>query len=288
MIRRPAVAGMFYDQDPDDLRETLDVCFLGPYGPGRLPTPAPIVTRNMVGLVCPHAGYRFSGYAAAHAYAELADDGLPDTAVLIGPNHRALGVGAAIVTNGKWLTPLGEVEIDSEVAAAILDASDLVREDEIAHAAEHSLEVQIPFLQYMNARTKIVPIVISILAWEDARLYAEELGRVVAKALEGRNAVIIASTDLTHYETKAEAHRKDGEAIAAIQSLDYAGLLEVVERMDISMCGVTPVAISLAAEAALGAKRAELLSYYTSGDIIGDMSQVVGYAALKIVRAEVD
>lgn len=286
MIRRPAVAGMFYDQNPDDLRETIEACFLGPYGPGRLPTPASIITRDITGLVCPHAGYRFSGYGAACAYAELADDGLPDTAVLIGPSHRTYRATAAIVSSGKWLTPLGEVEIDSEVANVILKSSDLVREDETAHAAEHSLEVQVPFLQYMNARTKIVPIVLSILAWEEARLYAEELGRAVAKALDGRNAVVIASTDLTHYETKTEAERKDGYAIEAIKSLDYVGLLDVVERMDISMCGVTPVAVLLAANAIMGAKRAELLSYYTSGDIIGDMSQVVGYAALKITRGK--
>ncbi|MEN6370976.1 MAG: AmmeMemoRadiSam system protein B [Armatimonadota bacterium] len=284
MIRQPAVAGLFYDESPEDLRETMDACFLGPYGPGRLPVPAPIITRNIVGLICPHAGYRFSGYATASAFFDLADDGLPDTAVLIGPNHRGIGAPAAIMPQGSWLTPFGEVEIDSDAARAIMGATDLVTEDNRAHQPEHSLEVQVPFLQYLGGKTKIVPILISIIAWEDALLYAEELGRAITSAIDGKNAVVIASTDLTHYQPKAEAERKDRAAIAAMESLDYAGLIDVVARMDISMCGVVPTAIALAAHRSLGAKRADLLSYYTSGDIIGDTSQVVGYGALKAVK----
>lgn len=284
MIRKPAVAGMFYDESPEDLRETLDACFLGPYGPGRLPAPAPIITRNIVGLICPHAGYRFSGYAAASAFLELADDGIPDVAVLIGPNHRGIGAPAAIMSEGSWLTPLGEVEIDSDAARAIMNSTDLVAEDNRAHQSEHSLEVQVPFLQYLGGKTKIVPIIMSIIVWEDIPLYTEELSRAIAVALDGRNAVVIASTDLTHYQPKAEAERNDRAAIAAIESLDYTGLIDVVARMDISMCGLVPTATALATHLALGAKRADLLSYYTSGDIIGDTSQVVGYGALKVVK----
>lgn len=284
MIRQPAVAGMFYEKDSEELKESLDACFLGSFGPGRLPAPAPIVTRNIVGLICPHAGYRYSGYAAASAFLELAEDGLPDIAVLIGPNHRGTGAPAAIMTSGTWLTPLGEVEIDSAAAGAILSGSDLLKDDPRAHLAEHSLEVQVPFLQYLGGNIKIVPIVLSIFAWEDATLYAEELSRAIAAALDGRNAVVIASTDLTHYQPKAEAERKDRAAIAAMESLDYKGLIDVVARMDISMCGVAPTAAALAAHLALGAKRADLLSYYTSGDVTGNASQVVGYGALKVVK----
>jgi AmmeMemoRadiSam system protein B len=286
MIRKPAVAGMFYDEDPNDLRETLDACFLGPYGPGRLPSPAPIVTRDIVGLICPHAGYRFSGYAAANAFFQLAEDGLPDIVILIGPNHRGIGAPAAVMLEGVWATPLGEVEIDSETAKKIVKSTDIVREDYRAHLQEHSLEVQVPFLQYMGDKIKIVPIVMSIVAWEDALLYAEKVGRAIATAIEGQNAVVIASTDLTHYEPKSNAEMKDQQVIAAIESLDYSRLIDIVADLDITMCGVTPTATTLVANLALGARRAELLSYYTSGDIIGDMSQVVGYGALRVMKSE--
>ena len=283
-VRKPAVAGMFYDADPEDLRESIDACFLGPYGPGKLPLAAPVVTRDIVGLVVPHAGYRFSGYAAASAYYELSEDGLPDTAVLIGPSHRGIGSPAAIMTSGTWLTPLGETELDSETARSILAGSNLLNEDERPHLPEHSLEVQVPFLQYLSPKIKIIPILFAIVTWEEARVYAEELGRAIASALEGKNAIVIASTDLTHYEPKSEAANKDRQAISAMEALDYIGLLETVANVDITMCGVVPTAVALSACAAMGGKRAELLTYYSSGDIIGDTSQVVGYGALKVVK----
>ncbi|MBI2843766.1 MAG: AmmeMemoRadiSam system protein B [Armatimonadetes bacterium] len=284
MLRAPAVAGMFYESDPDELREAMDACFLGPYGPGRLPLPAPIITRDIVGLVCPHAGYKFSGSAAAFAYFELAQDGIPDTVVLLGPSHRSARSPAAIVPDGAWLTPLGKTEIDSEAAHAAMEASSLLSIDESAHLLEHSLEVQLPFLQYLGPKTKIVPIILSVLVWEDVPLYAEELSRAIAHALDGKNAVVIASTDFTHYEPKIVAEKDDSEAIAAIKSMDYRKLVDVVATRQISMCGVVPTAVAIAACSILGGKRAELLSYYTSGDIIGEDDQVVGYGALKIVR----
>lgn len=284
MIREPAVAGMFYDANPNNLLESLDASFLGPYGPGRLPAPAPLLSRDIVGLVSPHAGYQFSGYAAAASYFELAEDGLPDTAILIGPNHRGTGSPAAIMTSGTWRTPLGDAEIDSEIACAMLESSDLLREDARAHASEHSLEVQVPFLQYLSRKIKIVPVLLSILAWEDAPLYAENIGRGIAEAIGEKNVVVVASTDFSHYEPKAVAEENDRRAIDAIETQDYKALLDVVSRRGISMCGVVPTAATLVACAMLGAKRARLLAYYTSADIIGDTSQVVGYGALKIVR----
>ena len=286
MTRQPAVAGTFYEADAEGLREAIDDCFLGPFGPGSRPEPASTVTRNIVGLVCPHAGYRFSGCAAAAAYFELARDGLPETAVLIGPNHRGIGSPAAIMSSGTWRTPLGNVEIDSETARAILRGSDLLQEDETAHLPEHSLEVQLPFLQYLGGGTKIVPILLSILAWENAGSYTENLGRAISEALQGKNAVVIASTDLTHYEPKEFAERQDRMAIEAIEALRYRSLLDVVARRGISMCGAVPTAVAIVACSGLGARKASLLTYYTSGDIVGDTSQVVGYGALKIVRGE--
>jgi AmmeMemoRadiSam system protein B len=273
-----------FDADPAELRESIDASFLGPFGPGRLPLPAPIVTRDIVGLVCPHAGYMFSGSAAAAAFAELADDGLPDSAVIIGPNHRGDGAPAAIMSSGTWQTPLGDVEIDSETAAAIRDASGLVQEDETAHLREHSVEVQIPFLQYLSPRIRIVPILLSIRSREDGLLFAENVGKAIAEAVDGKNAVVIASTDFTHYETKHTAEQQDEQAMSAIARLDYSGLLDIVERKGISMCGVVPTAAAIVACLGLGAKRAERLAYYTSGDIIGETSQVVGYGSLKMVK----
>ncbi len=284
MKREPAVSGTFYDDDPQELRDTVDACYLGPFGPGMLPMPAPIITRNIKGLICPHAGLGFSGYAAAWAYYHLAEDGLPDTVVLIGPNHRGQGAPAAVMTQGTWATPLGEVEIDTDAAHAVLQSSGLFREDPTAHIREHSLEVQLPFLQTLGKPVKIVPIVVSLLAWEDAPLYAEQLGRGIAQAIEGRNAVVIASTDLTHYEPKSSAEEKDHLAISAIVKLDALGLLDVVARRDISMCGATPTAATIVAATALGATVGELLTYYTSGDIIEDRDQVVGYGSLMLVK----
>jgi AmmeMemoRadiSam system protein B len=284
MLREPAVAGTFYDDDPSELRETIDACYLGPFGPGKLPMPAPMITRNIIGLICPHAGLRFSGYAAAWSYYELAEDGIPDTAVILGPNHRGLGAPAAIMTRGEWATPLGNVQIDSETATAILSSSGLVAEDPIAHQKEHSIEVQLPFLQTLGKPISIVPIIVSLLAWEDAPLYAEELGRSIAQAISGKNAVVIASTDFTHYEPKSSAEAQDRHAIEAIAKLDAQALVETVIEREITMCGVVPAAAAVVAAKKLGATSGEKLTYYTSGDILGDESPVVGYGALMLTK----
>lgn len=287
IVRTPARAGEFYDAEPEELRETVEACFLGPFGPGRLPSPAPFRTGDVAALVCPHAGLRFSGYAAAMAYSELAEDGLPDTVVLIGPNHFGVGSPAAVMTEGLWETPLGALEIDKELAEKVVEESRYLRDDVAAHKMEHSLEVQLPFLQYLaGSKVKIVPIVIAHLTWEDARLLVEDLGDALGKALTDTESVIVASTDFTHYEPKSSAEKKDSSAIDQIRKLDWSGLLDVVQSQDISMCGAVPTATAIRASKALGAKQAELLTYYTSGDIIGDTSQVVGYGSLKITRGK--
>jgi len=295
--RQPAVAGAFYENDPEELKRSIEALFLGPMGPGRLPkrpgraaqghTPR---SRSVAALVCPHAGYRFSGYAAAWAYLHLAEDGLPNTAVIIGPNHRGVGAPAALAARGTWLTPLGEVAVDEQVASLLLEGSNYLAADDSAHLLEHSLEVQIPFLQYISggADVKIAPIAISALTSDGARSLTRDLGRAIASALSERNGVVIASTDFTHYEPRFVAEKQDRLAVEAIQSMDPCRLLDVVERNGITMCGAVPTAVAMAAAAELGAEHAELLSYYTSGDILGDPSQVVGYASLKIVRRTAD
>lgn len=283
--RRPAVAGMFYSDDSDALREEIEQSFLGLLGPGRLPEPEEQRLGNVVGIVSPHAGYMYSGYAAAEAFLALAEDGIPDVAVIIGPNHRGYGVPAAIMEQGMWETPLGDLRIDEEVTACLLDSRPYLRADATAHRLEHSIEVQAPFLQFISAnRTRIVPITVAVAPTPEAKAFTASLGEAIAVAVEGLNAVVIASTDMTHYRSKSIAEREDKAAIEAVLALDTEKLLDVVYERGISMCGAVPTAVALEACKRLGASKAELLRYYTSGDVTGDTGQVVGYAALKIVR----
>lgn len=285
MRRRPAVAGMFYAADEKSLRREIEEAFLGRLGPGSLPAPTPVRLGRMLGLVSPHAGYMYSGYAAAAAFGELAKDGLPDVAVIIGPNHRAIGAPAAIMEKGTWETPMGVTHIDADVAGTLLRSCGYLQVDERAHVLEHSLEVQVPFLQYLAGdKTTIVPVAIGAPASAEAKVFCRDLGAAIASALEGRQAVVIASTDMTHYESKSRAQAKDALAIKAIEALDSDALIDVVNREAITMCGVVPTAVAIEACKTMGATKAELLTYYTSGDVTGDVGQVVGYAALKIVR----
>jgi AmmeMemoRadiSam system protein B len=288
MSRHPAVAGTFYDRDRNRLLQELEAAFLGSLGPGKLPEANPTRLGRVVGLVSPHAGYVYSGYAAAAAFNALAEDGIPDVAVIIGPNHRGLGIPAAIMEQGIWETPLGEIRIDGDVSACLLESCPYLQADASAHRLEHSVEVQVPFLQFISgSRTKIVPITIAVAPTPEARVLVDSLGSAIANALQGKSAVVIASTDMTHYESIAAARLKDEAAIEAILALDAGRLLDVVSERGISMCGVVPTAVALAACKELGAAKAELLRYYTSGDITGEADQVVGYAALKIVSDQV-
>ncbi|MGB9619492.1 MAG: AmmeMemoRadiSam system protein B [Armatimonadota bacterium] len=286
MTRRPAVAGMFYEGDAALLQASIERCFTGRLGPGRRPTPREgRAERSVVGLVCPHAGYIYSGAAAAHSYAALADDGLPDVAVILGPNHHGLGEAVAVSTQDKWATPLGEVRLDLDTAAAIIRYSAYARDDDLAHLREHSIEVQVPFLQYIAGDSvEIVPIALAHFDQHSARELVSDLGAAIAKALEGKNAVVIASTDFTHYESATAARAKDTLALERIASLDPEGLLHVVDEHRISMCGVVGTAVMLEACRRMGAGSARVLTYYTSGDVTGDSLQVVGYGAAAIER----
>ncbi len=287
MSRRPAVAGTFYNGDPDLLTKDIERCFLNVHGPGRIP----IIHRqqertgDVIGLVAPHAGYIYSGPAAAHAYSRLAADGLPETVVILGPNHHGLGEAAAVASSTNWLTPLGTVHIDTEVAEAILSTSKFAREDDEAHLKEHSIEVQIPFLQFIGGhKVKVVPISIAHLSLGDAIELVNDLGTAIANALVGKNALVISSTDLSHYEPQDIAKSKDAIAIEKILALDAEGLLKAVEANSISMCGATGTAAAIVACKALGATKTQKLAYYTSGDIIGDHKQVVGYCAASMEK----
>jgi len=275
-IRRPCQAGAFYEGTAKSLKTQIENCFLHEFGPGKIPE---IVEgqRQTIGFVCPHAGYMYSGAVAAHAYYTLALDGKPDVVFLFGPNHGGYGSGLAVMNGGFWRMPLGDVEIDSESANQIVRESGIVDVDDSAHRIEHSIEVQLPFLQYLyGSKFKIVPICFLMQDLSSAR----EVGQAVAKVLAGKNGVIIASSDMTHYELQESAERKDKMVLEAVEAMDEAKLYSVIEAHCISACGYGPIAALITAAKILGAKEAKLLCYKTSGDVIGDYSSVVGYAAV--------
>ena len=280
-IRRPTQAGAFYEGNAESLKKQIEDCFLHKFGPGKIPEVVEAGTRKIVGLVCPHAGYMFSGPVAVHAYYELALDGTPEVFVIFGPNHTGYGSALAVMNEGVWRMPLGDVEVDSETANQIVRESRIVDVDDSAHRFEHSIEVQLPFLQYLyGSKFKIVPICFLMQDLSSAR----EVGQAVAKVLADKNAVIIASSDMTHYEPHERAAKKDRLALEAVEAMDEAKFYSIIETQRVSACGYGPIAALITAAKILGAKEAKLLCYKTSGDVIGDYSSVVGYAAVSFKK----
>ena len=276
MVRHAAVAGYFYKGSPEGLRKQVS----------EFVTPA-AMRKKAIGIVVPHAGLIYSGSVAGAVYSRIE---LPDTIVLIGPNHTGLGAPVSLMAEGAWETPLGVISIDEMLAAAIISQSPRIREDELAHLREHSLEVQLPFIQYLKSNFKIVPIQML-----DTRLETcQELGRAVASVIidrrgggngrEGANSVlIVASSDMTHYEKASAAKEKDFKAIQQILSLDPGGLYHTVKEFGITMCGYGPAVAMLTAAQLLGATKAELVKYSNSGETSGDYDQVVGYAGIIVM-----
>jgi AmmeMemoRadiSam system protein B len=280
-VRHPCQAGAFYEGTPAALERQIESCFTNKLGPGKLPNVTKTATKKVVGLICPHAGYMFSGPVAAQAYYELALDGRPDVIVILGPNHSGYGSGLAAMNEGLWRTPLGDVEIDHETANQIVHESHIVDIDDSAHEYEHSIEVQLPFLQYLyGSDFKIVPICFLMQDLSSAK----EVGEAVAKALLGKKAVIIASSDMTHYEPQESAQRKDKKALDAIEAMDEVRFQSVIEAYNVSACGHGPIVALITAAKNLGGREAKLLCYATSGDVIGDRSSVVGYAAVCFMK----
>jgi len=281
IIRRPAVAGSFYEGTEEGLRRQIENCYTHPLGPGKLPGLSSKKEGNILGLVSPHAGYMYSGPVAARGFYEVIGEEIPEVVVILGPNHRGFGAPVAIMEEGEWETPLGKTEIDEELARKITAAASIIQPDEAAHQMEHSLEVQLPFLQYSYGENfKIIPI---CMMQQDKRT-SQEVGEALARVLEGENSLIIASTDLTHYQPKELAERQDKRVLEAILSRNSERLTEVILRYNVSMCGPGPVMVMLTATSLLGGTRARLLKYATSGDITGDYSAVVGYASLCIEK----
>jgi AmmeMemoRadiSam system protein B len=268
MIREAAVAGQFYPGWPAELREAIG--YMASREEDKI---------DVVGVVSPHAGYIYSGPVAGAVFSRINFTG---TFILLGPNHRGAGKPFSITTAGAWKTPLGEVAINAELAGAVLKASGRLEEDALAHRYEHCLEVQVPFLQYFQPGVKIVPI---LLSNAQPDVYAE-IGRAIVQGLResGEEAIILASSDMTHYEPHERAKAKDRLAIDAILSLDADGLLRCIAEHGISMCGYAPVISLITAARELGAQKGELVKYQTSGDSSGDYSSVVGYAGIIISK----
>ena len=266
MIRKATVNGQFYPGNKESLRKMIS----------QLIVPKK-TKRKAILSISPHAGYIYSGSVAGEVFSSIE---LPKSFVILGPNHTGMGSPLALFKKGEWETPLGNVSIDEELAELILENCSFVKEDVSAHTYEHSIEVQLPFLQYFLPSFKFVPICVSYLSYSQL----EETGIGLAQAIKKfkEDVLLIASTDFSHYVSQKIAEEKDGMAIKKILELNPKGLYEIVTKEKISMCGVAPTTIALKAAIELGAKGAELVKYATSGDVSGDYSQVVGYGGIII------
>jgi AmmeMemoRadiSam system protein B/AmmeMemoRadiSam system protein A len=264
MIRNPVVAGQFYPASAEDLREMIAQL-----------TDVKAEKEEVVGLLVPHAGYIYSGRVTGATISRIK---FKETFIIIGPSHTGLGKPYSVMTEGVWRTPLGDVETDTELAKKIVEVSAYVREDDGAQEGEHAVEVQLPFLQYFRSDIRIVPI---ILAYSRADIY-KEIGRDIARAIKelDREVVIMASGDMTHYESQKAASEKDHLAVEAMLELDEDELTRRYEAHNITMCAHGPVVCLISAAKELGVSGAELVKYETSGDTTGDYSAVVGYAGV--------
>ncbi|MEW6329123.1 MAG: MEMO1 family protein [Candidatus Micrarchaeota archaeon] len=271
-MRYPVVAGAFYTSDKASLEREVDGYLKGARMGARKEA------RGIAAGVAPHAGYMYSGWVAAFTYARIAEEyASAPTFVIVGPNHTGEG-SALAVSLQDWVTPLGEVKNDKELARAVQKNSNLIDFDESAHLHEHSIEVQLPFLQRVYKNFSFVPI---CMMMQDAET-AEDVGRAVAKGARElkREVVLIASSDFTHYESAASANKKDKLALGAIERMDVRAFLETIERERISVCGYAPIGAAIVYAKEMGAKRASVEKYATSGDITHDYAAVVGYASV--------
>ena len=290
-IRNAAVAGQFYPGNEKSLKQQIEECFLDKRGFGTIPSPKK-VGHNLKGLVVPHAGFVYSGAIASHAYARLVEQGFADTFIILGPNHTGMGSGVSVMTEGAWKTPLGMVPIESSLAQTI--STGIIDRDSSAHTYEHSIEVQLPFLQYIarGRKFEFVPVCMMMQDYETV----QEVGAILVKAIQKskKNIVLIASSDFSHagfnYQSAPPkgmrvdnyAEKQDAFAIEKILGLDPKGLIQTVEEHTITMCGYGPVAAMLFAAKKLGATKAELLKYGTSYEVHPG-SSCVGYGTIAVV-----
>ncbi len=273
-VRKPAVVGSFYPATKDELLQMIESCFMHPYGPRKKPPAGN--GKRIIGMICPHAGYMYSGPVAAHSYYE-ASSLKPDLVIMIGPNHYGIGSGVATMKEGSWETPLGFVYVNGNAAEQVVKSSGIVDFDDAAHSEDHCLEVQLPMLQFIyKHKFEILPIIL----WMQDRETAVDVGKAIAEVARNKNTLLIASSDFTHYEPNEQAHEKDGELIKTILELDVSKYYTVLERLNVTACGYGAIASIMTAVKILGAKKGEPLKYATSGDIAGNKSSVVGYGSI--------
>ncbi len=289
-IRKPVVAGQFYDEKRKDLIDTIENCFIDKRGPGKIPEKND-KEKNIKGVVVPHAGLIFSGSIAAHSYKEIFENGFADTFIILGPNHTGIGSGVSMMEKGSWITPLGKTKINEKLSEKIHFG--IIDNDKTAHLQEHSIEVQLPFIQYLSQdkETSFVPISMSMQDKDTNK----EVGKIIADAVKktGEKVIIIASSDFSHVgfnymsmppsgiNVDDYAKKQDKKAIDEILKLDPEKLVEVVLKENISMCGYGPVSVMLHASKINGAKKAELLKYGTSYEV-HPSSSCVGYGAISV------
>ncbi len=269
-VRHPAVAGRFYPRDPDDLRSEAR----GYLEQSNVASEAP---KHALGCIAPHAGYMYSGHVAGAVFARIE---IPSRCIVMCPNHTGMGRALAIMSEGAWETPLGAISIDTDLAGALKQRFAALQEDPAAHRAEHAAEVELPFLQLLQPNLKFVPIALGTGQFDALEQLGHALADVVAAQKD--HILIVASSDMNHYESDVVTRVKDHRALERILSLDPRGLYEVVTQQDISMCGFGPAIAMLTAARQLGAKSAELVKYATSGDVSGDREMVVGYAGVVV------
>jgi hypothetical protein len=280
-IRHPAVAGRFYPRDPENLRKEVSA-YLSESSSQSVSqsvsrsTEKPELIRAL-GCIAPHAGYMYSGSVAGAVFARIE---IPERCIVMCPNHTGMGRPLAVISEGEWETPLGHVPIDAALAESLKQQFPALEEDSAAHRAEHAAEVELPFLQMRRPQLKFVPIAIGTRQFD----VLEGLGRAIAALIAAQNdpVLIVASSDMNHYESDPLTRAKDGRAIERILALDARGLYDVVTQEQISMCGFGPAVAMLTAARMLGAKSAELVKYATSGDVSGDREMVVGYAGVLV------
>ncbi len=266
MLRLPAVAGRFYPSDQKELTSLV----LKHSQPDSQHTPAPVKA-----CLVPHAGYMYSGHVAGAVFARVK---LPKKIIVVGVRHYPRGEPAALLSSGAWRTPLGDVPIDEELAGALQHECPLLREDSVAHSAEHSLEVQLPFLQLLAPGLSFVPVALGTVQFESLVNVGEGIARVLRNAKD--DVLLLTTSDLNHYEDDVTTRIKDGKAVNGLLALDARGLYDTCRNEKISMCGLGPAVAMLTALNALGAMKPELVKYATSADVSGDRSQVVGYAGM--------
>ena len=273
-IRQPAVAGRFYPRNAQHLRAEVETFTTARATAGQEAAEAKIPA---VGCIVPHAGYVYSGAVAGAVYRRLE---LPRRCVILCPNHTGHGEALSIMSQGAWHTPLGDAAIDAELADSLKAATPLLSEDPEAHRYEHALEVQLPFLQVLRSDFRFVPITVGTSNFESLSGLGRAIGKVLSDLPEP--ALVIASSDMNHYESDSITRVKDRRAIDAVLALDPRGLYDTVREGHISMCGYAPATIMLTAALHRGGTQAELIRYATSADVSGDRDMVVGYAGIAV------